>query len=139
MSTKRCKISFLIGVLFIMYAFSGCVRTYPDLQEIKDIREDAQKIITIELNNDNGDILSNDFNLSGNGYIAFDVNITSGSIGSIDIVDNTLNQEIYNIKKPTTAKYDSGYNDYNSNSSYSIRLNNAKNIVGSIDVYYILD
>lgn len=132
---KRLTLLLLVLLMFAV-VLAGC-RTGPDIREVKDIPTDAVEIMTSELLGQSGTYTKGSIYVSGNGYFILDIQLQSGSVKSVGIIDATLDETIFAISKPNTALYDSGYYEYKADSEYKLSFVDAKEINGTITVYYV--
>lgn len=133
---KFIAISFAIILMAIPVV--GCT-TKPDLQEIKEIPNRAEEILSLDLSSESGTFSKGDIQVSSNGYLIFDTRNTTGTLKAIEIKDALTSDTIYTISKPAKALYDSSYYDYNIDREYNINFKDAKNITGTIVIYFVKD
>ena len=126
----------LLIVLITTFSLTGCI-TKPDIQEIKEIPENALEIMTSELLGESGTYTKGSIHVSGNGYIILDIHIDSGSVKSVEIKETAGNETIYVISKPTSALYDSAFYEYQVNNEYKLNFTDAKDLHGFITVYFV--
>jgi hypothetical protein len=93
--------------------------------------------MTSELTGQSGTYTKGIVYVSGNGYIIFDVRLESGSVKSVGIKDAAADETIYTISKPTTALYDSAFYEYKADTEYKLSFVDAKELHGSVTVYFV--
>lgn len=128
--------AFIVFALFITL-FTGCTQTKSDLQEIKELPENAEKIVSLSLNSISGTFTHGELTLADKGYLLFDIQLESGSIKSLGIKDIPKDELIYSIDKPKTALYDSAVYEYSADSQYTISFTDAKEANGILTIYFV--
>lgn len=129
---------FVVFALFITL-FTGCTQPKSDLQEIKELPENAEKIVSLALNSISGTFTHGELTLADKGYVIFDIQLESGSIKSLGIKDIPKDDLIYSIEKPQTALYGSAVYKYNADSQYTISFTDAKEANGTLTIYFVKD
>ncbi len=126
--------------IWFLFAFllAGCSTT-PNVQEINEIPANAIEITTSELRVQSGTYTEGSIYVSGNGYIVLDVQLESGSVKTIGIKDVVEDEIICTISKPKTALYDSAMYEYRADSEYKLSFTDAKDITGTITVYFVAE
>lgn len=129
---------FILFAIFITL-FTGCTQPKPDLQEIKELPENAEKIVSLSLNSISGTFTHGELTLADKGYILFDIQLDSGSIKSLGIKDIPKDELICSIDKPQTALYSSAVYEYSADSQYTISFTDAKEANGILTIYFVKD
>lgn len=122
--------------IFIIIMLTSC-KTTSAIQEIKEIPVDAKKIMTLELTGSSGTYTNGTIDISGNGYLIFDLQTQSGSVKKIGVKDGMKDKIICQINNPKTALYSSKSYEYRADREYTLSFVNAKELRGTITVYFV--
>lgn len=129
----------LLLVLFVsVLILSGCQKA-SNLQIIKGIPANAEKVSIVELKGESGTYTSGRINVSGNGHLILDVQLESGSVTSIGTKEALTNKVIYTIKSPKNAIYDGVFYAFEADSEYQLVFTNAKKVKGIIAIYFLAE
>ena len=129
---------FIVFALFLTL-FTGCTQTKPDSQEIKELPENAEKIVSLALNSISGTFTHGELTLADKGYIIFDIQLDSGSIKTLGIKDVSIDALVCSVEKPQTALYNSAIYEYNADSEYKLSFTDAKDAIGTLTIYFVKD
>lgn len=129
----------LLIVLFISaFVLSGCQKIF-NLQKVKEIPTNAERVSIVELKGESGTYTSGRIGVSGNGHLLLDIQLESGSVTSMGIKEALTNDVIYTIKSPKTGLYDGISYNFEADGEYQLFFTNAKEIEGFIELYFVTE
>lgn len=132
---KPLSVCLLAAVLAL--CLGGCIRTEPDLREIKQIPPQAVYVTSLELAGVGGTFTDGNIAVSGNGYLVLDMQISGGSVKSVAVVDALADESVYTIRKPKTALYDSSFYLYQPDNQYKLKFEKAQGLHAAVAVYFV--
>lgn len=127
----------LVIILFLFTTVLAGCNVIPETNEIEEIPAGARKVASMDLTARSGTYTFGDIDVWGNGYIIFEVEMGSGTMSSLGVKDIVKDEVVFEIRRPKTALYDSESYEYKVGSEYELSLVNAKNITGSVNVYFV--
>jgi len=135
MKTQRKLLAMVLCLLAL--GTSGC--TTASTETIDSIPTGAQKLTTVELIGQGGSFTAGSFSGWNDGRMILDVNLESGTINTLEIVNAAGNVTVDAVKKPKGGIYDTESYGYRSGNEFKLNIVNSKNLKGSVDVYFIAD